>query len=69
MKNKIILEFSVLKPKAIIYRDVQAIDGSYRMEKRGINAKKFKSFMWTGSVDALYWQQRILQDWPASSVA
>ena len=31
---KIILEFSVLKPKAIIYRGVQASDGSYRMEKR-----------------------------------
>lgn len=69
MKNKIILEFSVLKPKAIIYRGVQAIDGSYRMEKRGINAKKFKSFMWTGSVDALYWQQKILLGLPTSSVA
>jgi hypothetical protein len=60
MKNKIILEFSVLKPKAIVYRGVQAKDGSYRMEKRGLTAKKFKPYMWSGSIESLYFQQEIL---------
>lgn len=57
---KIIFEFSVLKPKAIIYRGVQASDGSYRMERRGLTAKKFKSYMWSGSIESLYFQQEIL---------
>lgn len=63
MENKIIniiLEFSVLKPKAITYRGVQASDGSYRMEKRGITAKRFKPYMWSGSIESLYFQQEIL---------
>jgi len=57
---KIILEFSILKPKTIFYRGIQANDGSYRMEKRGIAAKKFKPYMWSGSIESLYFQQEIL---------
>lgn len=57
---KIILEFSVLKPKAIIYRGVQVSDGSYRMEKRGLSAKRFKPYMWSGSIESPYVQQDIL---------
>ncbi len=50
----VIFEFSVLKPKITLYRGVQATDGSFRMEKRGLNAKKFKPFMWCGSRESLY---------------
>jgi len=63
MENKIIniiLEFSVVRSKAIIYRGVQASDGSYRMEKRGITAKRFKPYMWSGSIESLYFQREIL---------
>ncbi len=62
MENKIInilLEFSVLRTK-VIYRGVQASDGHYRMEKRGVTAKRFKPYMWSGSIESLYHQQEIL---------
>ena len=61
---KVILEFSVLKPKEIVYRGVQTNDGSYRMEKRGLAAKKFKPYMWSGSIESLYIQQEILLNKP-----
>jgi len=52
-KITVIFEFIVTKPKATFYRGVQATDGSYRMEKRGFAAKKYRAIMWTGSEDGL----------------
>lgn len=46
---RIVFEFTLLKPKLTYYRAVQGIDGGYRMERRGAEAKSFKTFMWTGS--------------------
>ena len=65
MENKkhrtaVILEFSVQKPKTVLYRGVHATDGSYRMEKRGLNAKDFKLFMWSGSLESLYRYREIV---------
>lgn len=57
----VIFEFSVLKPKVTVFRGVQATDGGFRMEKRGIDAKKFKPFMWCGSRESLYKYQEIVQ--------
>lgn len=51
---KVIFEFSVPKPKITFYRGVQATDGGFRMEKRGLHAKAYRAFMWCGSVDGLY---------------
>jgi hypothetical protein len=48
---RIIFEFTLLRPKLTYYRGVQGADGGYRMEKRGVDAKKFKTCMWTGSED------------------
>ena len=64
----VILEFSVLKPKIILYRGVQATDGSFRMEKRGLNAKKFKPFMWCGSREFLYQYHESVQATPRAKV-
>lgn len=64
----VIFEFSVLKPKVIVYRGVQATDGSFRMEKRGLNAKKFKPFMWCGSRESLYRYQELVQVKPKNPV-
>jgi hypothetical protein len=50
---KVVFEFSALKPKLTHYRGVQAIDGGFRMEKRGDSGKKFKPFMWCGSIEGL----------------
>ncbi|MBL7554787.1 MAG: hypothetical protein JNM24_03110 [Bdellovibrionaceae bacterium] len=61
---KVILEFLVLNPKGTVYRGVQANDGSYRMEKRGLSAKRFKPYMWSGSIESLYVQQEILLNKP-----
>ncbi len=52
-KFKISFEFSVSKPKRTFYRAVRAIDESFRIEKRGENAQKFKPTMWCGSEDGL----------------
>ncbi|MBL7669789.1 MAG: hypothetical protein JNM39_04830 [Bdellovibrionaceae bacterium] len=57
----VIFEFSVLKPKFTVFRGVQATDGGFRMEKRGLNAKKFKPFMWCGSRESLYKYQEVAQ--------
>ncbi len=64
----VIFEFSVLKPKIILYRGVQATDGSFRMEKRGLNAKKFKPFMWCGSQESLYQYHESVQATPKAKV-
>ena len=37
-----------------LYRGVQGADGGFRMERRGFEAKAFKTFMWTGSEEGLY---------------
>lgn len=52
-KVEVIFEFSVLKPKPTFYRGVREVDGSFRMEKRGHSAKKFRAAMWCGSVESL----------------
>ena len=51
---KVLFEFSVPKPKVAYYRAVQSQDGSFRMEKRGLNAKHYRTVMWCGSVSGLY---------------
>ena len=51
---RVIFEFTVSKPKLTFYRAVQATDGGYRMEKRGAQAKNYKTFMWCGSEEGLY---------------
>ena len=50
---EILFEFSIQKPKPTLYRAVRATDGSFRMERRGLNAKKFRPAMWCGSEDSL----------------
>ncbi len=51
---KVIFEFTISRPKPTFYRAVEATDGTYRMEKRGAGAKKYKTFMWSGSECGLY---------------
>ena len=46
-------EFSIQRPKPTLYRAMRAADGSFRMEKRGLNAKKFRPAMWCGSEESL----------------
>ena len=53
-KVKIIFEFTVLTPKLTFYRGVKAVDGCYRMEKRGAAAKAFRSVMVCGSEEVLH---------------
>ncbi len=65
---KVIFEFSILRPKHVIYRGVQAAEGGYRMEKRGPNAKKFKPFMYCGSIEGLLWQKKVILQTPKSSL-
>lgn len=58
---KVIFEFSVHKPKFVIYRGVLAADGSYRMETRGLRAKKFKPFMYCGDKRGFYQQKEAIE--------
>ncbi len=53
-KVEVIFEFSVLTPKPTLYLGVRAVDGSFRMEKRGHSAKKFRAAMWCGSLESLF---------------
>ncbi len=48
-----LFEFSVAKPKMTFYRGVRARDGSFRLEKKGENAKSFRAVMWCGSEESL----------------
>ena len=52
-KIEILFEFNMWNPKLTSYRAVKAVDGSFRMEKRGQHAKKFRTAMWCGSEDCL----------------
>ena len=51
---EILFEFKVSNPYPTVYRAVKAIDGSFRIEKRGEYAKKFRSAMSCGSESCLY---------------
>jgi hypothetical protein len=51
---EVIFEFSVVIPKLTFYRGVKTSSGGFRMEKRGQNAKKYRTVMWCGSEDGLY---------------
>lgn len=51
---RVVFEFTLLRPKLTLYRGVQGADGGFRMERRGAEAKAFKTFMWTGSEEGLY---------------
>ncbi len=51
---EILFEFKISNPWPTIYRAVKAIDGSFRMEKRGEHAKKFRPAMSCGSESCLY---------------
>lgn len=51
---QVIFEFVCPKPVPMIYRGVQGVNGGYRMEKRGLSAKAFKTFMWCGDKSGLY---------------
>ena len=50
---EVLFEFSVPKPKFTLYRALRTIDGGYRVEKRGPNAKLFRAVMWCGSEESL----------------
>ena len=50
---EVLFEFSIQRPKPTFYRAVRAADDSFRMEKRGLNAKKFRTAKWCGSEDSL----------------
>ena len=52
-KIEILFEFTAFDPKRTFYRAVKAIDGSFRTEKRGEHAKKFRDAMWCGSEESL----------------
>jgi hypothetical protein len=60
---KVIFEFYALKPKLTHYRGVQATDGGFRMEKRGDSAKKYKAFMWCGSIEGLCQHREAIEHW------
>jgi hypothetical protein len=60
---KVIFELCVPKPKITFYRGVQATDGGFRMEKRGLHAKAYRAFMWCGSVDGLYQHRDAVEAW------
>ena len=51
---EILFELKVSNPWPTIYRAVKAIDGSFRMEKRGEHAKKFRPAMFCGSESCLH---------------
>lgn len=51
---EILFEFSVPKPKLTFYQAVKAVDGSFRMQKRGEHAKNFRPIMWCGSEESLF---------------
>ena len=51
---EILFEFKVSNPWPTIYRAVKAIDGSFRMEKHGEHAKKFRPAMSCGAESCLY---------------
>ena len=55
---EVLFEFNVRNPKLTFYRAVKATDGGFRMEKRGQNAKKFKTIMRCGLEEGLH-QSRI----------
>lgn len=65
---EVIFEFACPKPSLTIYRGVRATDGSYRMEKRGSCAKKFKPIMWSGGKDSLYQHKRAVENWYRTGV-
>lgn len=50
---KILFTFEVTGKISKQYQAVQATDGGYRMEKKGLSAKRFKTCMWCGSYDGL----------------
>ncbi len=52
-KIEILFELTVSNPKPTVYRAVKAIDGNFRMEKRGEHAQKFRSAILCGSEDCL----------------
>lgn len=60
---KVLFEFFVPKPNPFFYRGVQVTDGSYRMEKRGSNAKNYRAFMWCDSEESLYLHRHAVQFW------
>lgn len=39
--------------RIFLYRAVKAIDGGYRMEKKGENAKTYQTIMWCGRIRGL----------------
>ena len=51
---EVLFEFNVRSPKLTFYRAVRATDGGFRMEKRGQNAKKFKTVMRCGFEEGLH---------------
>ncbi len=51
---EILFEFQVSNLKLTFYRAIKTIDDSFRMEKRGQNAKKFKAIMRSGFEEGLH---------------
>ena len=51
---EVLFEFNVRSPKLTLYRAVRTTDGSFRMEKRGQNAKMFKTIMRCGLEEGLH---------------
>lgn len=64
---KVLFTFSVVESgtvyKPVDYRAVQAKNGGFRMEKKGIAAKKFKAIMWCGSLESLVNHYEAVQHW------
>ena len=53
-KIEILFEFHTWNPKLTFYRAVRTTDGGFRMEKRGQNAKMFKTIMRCGLEEGLH---------------
>lgn len=51
---EVLFEFTMTKPRPSIYRAVRATDGSFRMERRGQDARKFLAIMCCGSEESLF---------------
>ncbi len=58
----VLLEFQTVEEgRPFFYRGVQAIDGGYRLEKRGKYATRYRPVMWCGLEDQMRERARAIQ--------
>ncbi len=50
---EILYSIQTTGPKPMQYRAIRDINGGFRMEKKGVAAKYFRAYAWTGSEDCV----------------